>query len=161
MIKIWKFIFFWGSMIVLLLTGMSRPVKVMAQQLNIYASPIQAGCYLAKLDRCKIHVEPFTINLVPGTKLVNFKLVAIRVGPGTQYLLYDFRPDASNPVPFSGSTFTPSPVAKDFGATCGQTYIVSLQGQDTGDLSVFNLGTTDPFTCPKGTFKTELPVITR
>ncbi len=30
---------------------------------NIFASPVQAGCYLARHDLCKIHVDPFTINL--------------------------------------------------------------------------------------------------
>jgi hypothetical protein len=50
-------------------------------------------------------------------------------------------------------------VAKDFAATCSQSYTVSLQGQDTGDATPFNLGVTDQFTCPKGTYQLNLPVI--
>ncbi len=41
---------------------------------EIFASPVHAGCYLAKADRCKIHVEPFTINIVSGKKLAQFQL---------------------------------------------------------------------------------------
>src|SRR5512141_3021593 len=45
---------------------------------EISASPVHAGCYLARADRCKIHVEPFTINITSGKKLALFQLVAIR-----------------------------------------------------------------------------------
>ena len=128
---------------------------------DIFASPVHAGCYLAKNDRCKIHVEPFTINLAAGRKLVQFQLVAIQAGTGTQKIIYDFRPDQSNPVPPSGNIFTPSLVAKDFGATCGQSYEISLQGRDTGDASLFNLGLTAQFSCPKGDFRDFLPLINR
>ena len=134
----------------------------------IFASPIQAGCYLARPNRCKIHVDPFTINLAAGTKLVRFQLVAIRSGSGTQTVIYDFRPDQSNPVPSLGSTYTPSQVAKDFGASCTATYTLSLQGQDTGDTSMFSLGSTTPFTCPvlnsisqPGTYLLQLPLVAR
>jgi hypothetical protein len=71
----------------------------------------------------------------------------------------DFRPDQSNPVPYVGDTFTPSLVAKDFAASCSQSYTVSLQGQDTGDATPLNLGLTGQFTCPIGTFRLNLPVI--
>ncbi|MFN8595968.1 MAG: hypothetical protein U0559_07275 [Anaerolineae bacterium] len=128
---------------------------------DIFASPVHAGCYLAKPDRCKIHVEPFTINIASGKKLALFRLVAIRMGTGTQTVIYDWRPDQSNPAPASGTTYTPSRVAKDFAARCGETYEVSLQGRDTGDTSVFNLGLTSQFTCPTGTFRDYLPVIKR
>ena len=69
---------------------------------------------------------------------------------GAQRVIYDFRPDQSSPVPFFGDTYTPSLVAQDFAATCGTTYEISLQGQDTGDPNLFNLGLTAPFTCPVG-----------
>ena len=75
---------------------------------EVFASPVHAGCYLAKNDRCKIHIEPFTIDIASGKKLVKFQLVAIRGGTGAQTVIYDFRPDVSNPVPLLGSTFTPS-----------------------------------------------------
>jgi hypothetical protein len=125
---------------------------------EIFASPVQAGCYLAKADRCKIHVEPFAINIAAGKKLALFRLVAIR-GTGLQTTIYDWRPDQSNPAPASGTTYTPTLVAKDFAATCGEAYEISLQGKDTGDTNVFNLGLTDQFTCPTGTYRTLLPLI--
>ena len=126
---------------------------------EIYASPVHAGCYLERVDRCKIHVEPFTLNLTLGTKLVQFRLVAARASSGTQTVIYDFRPDLSNPLPLSGSTVTPTLVAKDFAAHCGETYTISLQGQDTGDREPYNLGMTAEFTCPQGTYSLFLPVI--
>ncbi len=114
---------------------------------EIFASPVHAGCYLAKADRCKIHVEPFTINIASGQKLALFRLVAIRSSTGVQTTIYDWRPDLSNPVPASGTTYTPSSVAQDFAATCGKSYEINLQGQDTGDTNVFSLGLTGQFTC--------------
>ena len=148
----------WGFGLILILLGVfSRPPAIQAGP-DIFASPIQAGCYLARNDRCKIHVEPFTINLAPGTKLVNFQLVANPIG-GSSRVIYDFRPDLSNPVPFSGSTFSPTRVAKDFGATCGRVYTLSLQGQDTGDSTPFNLGATGQFSCPRGEYRDLLPTV--
>ncbi len=126
---------------------------------EIFASPVHAGCYLARADRCKIHVERFTINIASGKKLALFRLVAIRGSTGLQTIIYDWRPDQSNPAPASGTTYTPTLVAKDFAATCGEAYEISLQGRDTGDTNVFNLGLTDQFTCPKGNFSNYLPSI--
>lgn len=117
-------------------------------EVNIYASPIQAGCYIAAPRDCRIHVDPFTINIATGEKLVLFKLVSIQVGPGTQRELYDFRTDQSNPAPPIGNTYAPSLVTQDFAATCGQEYMISLQGMDSGDSNIFNLGLTNAFTCP-------------
>jgi hypothetical protein len=128
---------------------------------NIFASPVQAGCYLARHDICKIHVDPFTINIATGKKLVFFQLVTIRIGSGAQQVIYNFQTDQSNPVPFLGNTYAPSKVAKDFAVTCGQIYIVSLQGQDTGDSSPLNLGSTTQFTCPAGIYYVNLPVLTK
>jgi hypothetical protein len=115
---------------------------------EVFASPVHAGCYIAAPSDCRIHVESFTIQLATGKKLVYFKLVAIKMPAGTQTTIYDFRPDQSNPAPSSGTTYTPSRVAQDFAATCGATYEVSLQGQDTGDSNGYNLGLTGQFTCP-------------
>lgn len=139
-------------------SGLSPEV---AAEPEIYASPVHAGCYLARSDQCKIHVEPFTINLASGRKLVKFRLVAVRAGSGDRATIYDFSPDASNPLPASGSTVAPSQVAKDFAATCGQTFSILLQGQDTGDANLYNLGSTAQFTCPKGVYRRLLPVIAR
>jgi hypothetical protein len=135
--------------------GGARPQQASAAP-NIFASPVQAGCYLARPDRCKIHVDPFTITVASGKKLVYFSLVAIQ--GGTQTMIYNFHTDQSNPVPFVGSTFTPSMVAKDFGATCGKSYTVNLQGQDSGDVGPLSLGLTAQFTCPTGTYRQLLPV---
>ena len=156
----WKRVFILVMVFVVLayVPGPPRVPPVRAEP-QIYASPVHAGCYLAKADRCKIHVEPFTINLATGKKLVYFALIATRARNGLQTTIYDFRPDSSNPVPASGDTFSPSLVAKDFAARCGETYTVSLQGRDTGDTSAYNLGTTGQFTCPKGTYRLNLPVI--
>ncbi len=115
---------------------------------QIYASPIHGGCYIAAPSDCRIHIEPLTINIVSGKKLVRFQLVAVQGGTGAQTIIYDFRPDQSNPVPYSGTTYSPSSVAQDFAASCGKSYTVSLQGQDTGDASLYNLGITGQFTCP-------------
>lgn len=117
---------------------------------EIFASPIHGGCYIAGPSDCRIHVEPFTINIASGTKLAQFKLVAIQMGTGVQTVIYDWRPDLSNPAPPFGTTYTPSLVAQDFAATCGKSYEISLQGKDTGDANTFNLGLTGQFTCTLG-----------
>ncbi len=114
---------------------------------DIFASPIHGGCYIAGPSDCRIHVEPFTINIASGKKLALFRLVLFP-SVGSFATIYDWKPDQSNPVPTSGTTYTPSLVAMDFAATCGKTYYVSLQGQDTGDVNVFTLGSTGTFTCP-------------
>ncbi|HQQ77801.1 MAG TPA: hypothetical protein PLB01_10630 [Thermoanaerobaculia bacterium] len=114
----------------------------------IFASPIHGGCYIAAPGQCKIHVEPFTINISSGTKLALFKLVSIQLPGNVQTTIYDWRPDQSNPAPASGTTYTPSLVTQDFAATCGNSYQISLQGRDTGDVNTFNLGLTGTFTCP-------------
>jgi len=114
----------------------------------IFASPIHGGCYIAAPGQCKIHVEPFSITVASTKKLVFFQLITILGGVGTQRVIYDWRPDQSNPAPPSGTTYTPSLVTQDFAATCGNNYEISLQGQDTGDTSLFNLGLTGQFTCP-------------
>ncbi len=115
---------------------------------EIYASPIHGGCYIAAPSDCRIHVEPLTINVASGKKLMYFQLVAVQ--GGNQTVIYDWRPDQSNPLPASGTIVTPSQVAQDFAATCGKSYSVSLQGRDTGDPNPFNLGATGVFTCPLG-----------
>lgn len=114
----------------------------------IYASPIHGGCYVAAPGQCKIHVEPFTIDIAAGKKLVFFQLITVRGGTGAQTVIYDWRPDQSNPVPYTGTAYTPSLVTQDFAATCGASYMVSLQGRDSGDTSAYNLGLTGQFTCP-------------
>jgi hypothetical protein len=114
---------------------------------EIFASPIHGGCYIAGPSDCRLHVEPFTINIEPGKKMALFKLVAIQMGSGAQTVIYDWRPDQSNPAPPSGSTYTPSQVAQDFAATCGKSYEINLQGADTLTTTTYSLGLTGRFTC--------------
>ena len=158
----------WKRLLILALLGLGlslgQVLSVLASSArpaapDIFASPVHAGCYRAKPDRCKIHVEPFTINIAPGTKLSRCQLVTIPGGTGAQQVIYDWRPDQSNPVPYSGTTYTPSLVAKDFAVTCGKSYQVNLQGRDTGDANLFSLGLTTQFTCPIGTYTTRLPLV--
>ena len=128
--------------------GVNRSSQVSAS-VNIFASPIQAGCYIAAANDCRIHVDPFTININTSSKLVKFLLVAIRNPGSVQTTIYDWRPDQSNPAPAIGDTYSPSMVAQDFAASCGKSYEISLQGQDSLDGgSTFNLGLTSQFTCP-------------
>jgi len=122
--------------------------QVVSAAPDIFASPVQAGCYIAGPNDCRIHADPFIINIASGKKLVRFQLVTIQGGTGIQTVVYDFRTDQSNPAPASGTTYTPSLVAQDFAATCGKAYMLSLQGMDSGDASLFNLGLTNQFTCP-------------
>ena len=113
----------------------------------IYASPIQAGCYIAAPNDCRIRVDPFTVNLAAGERLVRIQLTALRTGGGSS-VVYDWRPDQSNPAPATGSTYSPAIPSQDIAATCGQSYSLALQGQDTGDASLYNLGVTSTFACP-------------
>jgi len=114
---------------------------------EVYASPVHAGCYIAAPSDCRIHVEPFTINIQTGSKLMYFQLWATRSGYSSQ-LIYDFKPDLSNPLPSSGTVVTPSLVAQDYAAYCGATYYIALIGRDTLDPTQYVLGSTGQFTCP-------------
>lgn len=94
---------------------------------NLFASSLGAGCYQAKINRCKIHVDPFTIHTTPAKKLSGFQLTATS-SSGVESLIYDFRTSQSNPVPHGAeANYTPSLVAKDFGVSCGESYSLSLR----------------------------------
>jgi len=148
-------------LLIVLLVQVERPAAALAGP-SVYASPLHGGCYQVRPDRCKIHLEPFSIALAPGTSLVRFQVTAINAASGKQTIIYDFRPDLSNPPSaFFGSTYTPTSVAKDFAAICSNTYTVSLQGQDSGDGAMFNLGQTGQFTCPVGVYRIFAPRIGR
>lgn len=109
--------------------------------LSVYASPINAGCYITAPNQCRIHADPFTINVeaAPNNHLAEFKIVA------NGNIVYHFATDLSNPP--SGN-YTPSLVALDFAATCGTTYTISLQGRTTDIVVFYNLGSTRSVTCP-------------
>jgi hypothetical protein len=147
-----KYLLLIGVLVLILALVILWPIFRRGSQVNaavnVFASPIQGGCYIAGPNDCRLHVDPFSIDIATGKKLVYFQLIAIKSGTGAQTLIWDFRPDVSNPVPFSGSLVTPSLPNLDFAATCGQTYSIDLQGQDTGDSGPFNLGMTNPIHCP-------------
>ncbi len=106
-----------------------------------FASPISGGCYIAAANSCKIHIDPFTININDGAgaRLEQFTLFA----NGTP--IYDWRPDVGNPP---AADYSPSLVALDFAAECGQTYAVNLIAKDSSDAAPLNYGQTAQFTCP-------------
>lgn len=110
---------------------------------EVYASPINAGCYIVAPNDCRIHVDPFTISLMAGSTLKNFSLQANGVE------IYQFKTDASNP-PNGGGTgkYTPSLVTQDFAAACGKTYDLFLIGQDSLDPSPLSMGAALNITCP-------------
>lgn len=119
---------------------------------QVFASPINAACVQVKASVCKLHVDPFTIQVAPGQQLTAFQLRA------NGNLLYDFRTDVSNPP---ASAYTPSLVRRDFAARCGQTYTVDLLAQDSGDGSLLNAGRAENIACPVGTYFQYLPVVDR
>jgi len=106
-----------------------------------FASPINGGCYVAAEGVCKIHIDPFTININEGAgaSLEFFTLYA-NGNP-----IYSFRTDISNPP---RADYSPSLVMEDFAAECGQTYVVNLVAKDTSDANPLNYGQTGAFTCP-------------
>jgi hypothetical protein len=106
-----------------------------------FASPINGGCYIAAPNQCRLHVDPFTININDGAgaRLMLFRLYA------NGNLIYSFNTDVSNPP---ATDYTPSLVALDFAATCGQTYYMNLIAQDTTDANPLNYGQTGMFMCP-------------
>jgi hypothetical protein len=119
--------------------GAARPPQfVNAPQ--VFASPINGGCYIAAPNDCRLHVDPFSVNIAPGQHLEALQLQA------NGMTIYDFRTDVSNPP--SATTYTPSLVALDFAAVCGQTYVLNILGKDSGDANFLNMGQTTSFTCP-------------
>lgn len=109
-------------------------------EVKSFASPVAAGCYLARDGSCHIHVEPFTANVADGEHLVRFQLKA------NGSVIYDFSTDVSNPPP---GDFAPTLVGLDFAAVCDTIYTVSALTQDSGDPSLGVAGLTEPFTCPE------------
>jgi hypothetical protein len=127
------------------LPGIAKPVTVPAAKPAaplVFASPINGGCYIAAPNQCRLHVDPFTVNIASGKRLESLQLQA------NGKTVYDFRTDISNPPPSIGTTYTPSLVAQDFAATCGVTYTLNIVGKDSGDTNPLNMGLTGPFVCP-------------
>ena len=130
-----------------------EPVAVLAAP-NVFSGAVNGSCYLATATTCQIHVDswqPLTIAL--SERLLAFQLQA------NGQTLYDFRTDVSNPP--TGS-YLPSLVKQDFAAQCGESYVLSLLAQDTGDASLVAVGQTNAFTCPDQTrFDLYMSLLTR
>lgn len=132
-----------AGVLLLLLTGVFavKPRETTAQSINIaFSSPINGGCYIAAPNQCKIHLDPFIINMenAYGKALERFVLYANGIP------IYDFRTDVSNP-PYS---FSPSPVALDFAATCGETYTINMEVKTQDYPNFLNAGLIENVTCP-------------
>lgn len=131
----------------LILTGILvffafRPKSTTAQSLDgVSVSPINGGCYIAGPNQCKIHVDPFTIDIdnVSGHELVQFTIYA----NGSP--IYDFRTDANYPPV---NDYSPYPVALDFAATCGESYILNSKAATVESPVPVYIGQTTEFTCP-------------
>jgi len=149
----WPLLGLFGGLIAAALIALGQPQATQAApELTVYASPIQAGCYLATRSTCKIRVDPFTINKSADVPLVGFQLRA------NGNLIYDFKTDVSNP-PLGN--YTPSKVKLDFAATCGKSYTINLVARDTDDPNYLNLGQVEDVVCPQGVHEAFLPLITR
>jgi hypothetical protein len=108
---------------------------------QVFSSPINASCIQVGPSECKLHVDPFTINVLPGQRLEAFQLLA------NSSPIYDFRTDISNPP--SGN-YSPSAVRLEFAAACGATYTINLLARDSGDTNFLNAGQVQDVICPVG-----------
>ncbi|MDX1664761.1 MAG: hypothetical protein R3272_13295 [Candidatus Promineifilaceae bacterium] len=121
---------------------------------EVFAHEIYGGCYLAELDQCRIHVEPFTINVdaANNERLAEFRLSANNESGGTSLLLYHFSTDASYSRMPVGD-YTPSFVQnQDYGAVCGETYnlrVTARGATPSSDGSLLVSAISGPFTCPQ------------
>jgi hypothetical protein len=106
----------------------------------VFSSPINGGCYIAAPNQCKIHIDPFNVNLAPGSQFVEFQLQA------AGQTIYHFKTDVSNP-PVAPS-YSPSMVMQDFAATCGKTYTINILGRDTSNANLLNMGQIEGVICP-------------
>lgn len=118
-----------------------KPQQALAAE-DVFASPLNGGCYIAAANQCRIHIEPYTVSVGSGNKLQALRLQSNGV------TIYDFKTDVSNPPPASGTTYTISNVALDFAANCGQTYVINMLGKANNDANFLNMGQTASFTCP-------------
>jgi hypothetical protein len=109
----------------------------------VFAGALHGGCYIAAPNTCKIHVDPFTVNVDEGGggQLIEFLLQA---NGATIYHFATSSQDSYKPL----GDYTPSLVMEDFLAQCGQTYSLNLLARDTLDSSLYNTALTGQFTCP-------------
>lgn len=106
----------------------------------VFSSPINAGCYLADRGKCRIHVDPFVINVntAAGRRLSRFQILV----NGTP--VYRFEVDVANPPAANYAVTVPG----DFPVKCGTTYVVNMQAQDSGDPNLLNAGLVENVVCP-------------
>jgi hypothetical protein len=107
-----------------------------------FASPVEAGCFLASDGSCVIHVDPFTAVVAAGERLMRFQLQA------NGQVIYDFTTDSSNPPV---GNYSPGLDRLEFAAVCEVSYSVSALTQDTGDPGLVVAGASETFTCPAPT----------
>jgi hypothetical protein len=119
---------------------------------TVLSGSLQGGCYLTTATTCKLSVEPFSIHMAPSETLLAFHLTA------NDHLLYDFGASTTTPIL---NEYTPSPVALDFAARCGETYTIKLHALDTGDLDFVTIGQTQVIRCPTATYKYYVPLLER
>jgi hypothetical protein len=128
-----------GALVMLVAWQPPAPAVVLAAP-NVFSGPVNGGCYLATATTCRLHVDSWQpLAIAPGARLLAFQLQA------NGQLLYDFHTDVSNPP---AGSYLPSLVKKDFAARCGESYVLSVLAQDTGDVAPVAVGQTNTFTCP-------------
>ena len=119
---------------------------------TVLKDSLAGGCYLETRTVCKIQVDPFTIDIAPGESLLAFQITA------NGQPIYDF----GTSIEFSPViSYTPSSVALDFAASCGETYTLELHALDTGDLDFVTIGETQPILCPSAHYETFIPSVVR
>lgn len=129
-----------------------EPSGLPAQAAPQSLPPLQASCYKTDLGLCKLTLQPFSLSIAADQRLLAFKLQA------NNKVLYDFRTDANYG---SLGSYTPSSVAVDFAAQCGQIYTLNLLAQTSGGSSYYLAGQTSPITCPAGSYPVYLPQLGR
>lgn len=109
----------------------------------VYASEVRAGCYIAGPNDCRVRLAPLTIQTNSGGRVT---LVQVYL---SSTLAYDFHTDSADFYRPPGPYAVPLP-SLDLGATCGNSYVVSVIARDTLDPSPYVVAGTDTFTCPSG-----------
>ena len=93
-----------------------------------FAQPLYAGCYLAAENVCRIHVEPFEVqvNESAGERAAEFRLFANNVNDSAaSFELYNFHTSSSYSFK-PQNDYSPTLVTQDFYAQCGETYTINV-----------------------------------
>lgn len=114
---------------------------------------LAAGCYKLEESVCRIHVQPFEIQVdeTVDERAAEFALFASNTVTGNAVELWRFATDATfNEKPI-GDYSPPLPKA-DFPAQCGETYVVTIETRgNTSDTegTLATTGSSGEFTCPE------------